>query len=832
MKVSWKTLGAFVDLAGVEPEEAARLLSLRTAPVEGVERLGGLSGVVTAKVLRVEPHPGADRLRLCTVDRGGGATQRVVCGAPNVAEGQAVVFAPVGTTLPNGLALERRKIRGVESEGMICAEDELGLGPDHDGILVLPEGTAPGLPAADVLGVSDAVLELDNTGITNRPDLWGGEGVARELAAVLGRPLRRLVVARADEALARATAPAFPVAIDDPADCRRYVALVVEGVRNGPSPAALSRAVEAAGLRSVDLLVDLTQATMLETGQPLHAFDLRAVRDGVRVRRAREGERLATLEGVERALSPEDLVIADAHGAPLALAGVLGGRGSGVREDTTSILLESAWFDPVRVRRTATRHGVRTDASARFEKSLDPEGALPAARRFLASLLEHVPGARVVRAASDAYPNPFPAVVVDLDHGLVNARLGFAAAGSPLPDEVVRDRLRSVGFACEPRPGGSRVSVPSWRATKDVSLPEDLVEEVGRLHGYEHVTAAPPEVPMVPTRVPEARTLERDGRTVLSPGLGYAEIASYAFYGPKDCERTGIDPEAHALLANPLSADQDRMQTTCVGNLLRAAAKNVPLLPEGEALRLCEWTRIFPPTPGPRRAVAREVRVVGLLRSEARAGAASGGPGAGDAASRAFLGVLEDLRTLLDRLGVEGVAVEEAGDAALDPALPAPAWLHPGRRAVLRAGGDLVAVAGALHPAVARAHGLEATGVAVAEANLDRALARGRSDDRYEGVPRFPEVPFDVSLVVPRRTIASAVAAVIEGAAPGAVKDVALFDVYEGPGIPEGHRSLAFRMRFADRKGTLSPKAVERLQGRVLDVLRRAGWKVRTADSP
>jgi phenylalanyl-tRNA synthetase beta chain len=292
MKVSWRWLLEMADLAGVDPEEVVRLLPLRVADVEGVERLGALDGVVTARVLEVEPHPGADRLRLCTVDHGSSTVQRVVCGAPNVAKGQVVCFARIGTTLPNGVTLKKAKIRGVDSEGMICAEDELGIGTDHAGIIVLPEGTPVGRPAAEALGVSDLVIDLNNSGLTSRPDLWGHAGVAREVSAVVGRALRLPAAEKAAAAVAAAPGSPFPVTIEAPDACRRYLALVLEGVVNGPSPAPLRRRLESLGLRSVDLLVDLTNLVMLEQGQPLHAFDLREVRGGrIVVRRARAGGR-------------------------------------------------------------------------------------------------------------------------------------------------------------------------------------------------------------------------------------------------------------------------------------------------------------------------------------------------------------------------------------------------------------------------------------------------------------------------------------------------------------------------------------------------------------
>ena len=824
MKVSWRWLSELVDLEGVSPDEAIRLLPLRVVDVEGVERLGGLDGVVTARVVKVEPHPGADRLRLCTVDRGEAssgavpagvpAPLRVVCGAPNVAEGQVVCFASVGVTLPGGVTLKKAKIRGVESEGMICAEDELGLGTSHDGILVLPPGTPLGIPVAEALGLADTVLDLNNSGLTNRPDMWGHVGVAREVAAIFSRHLRPPPIARAEAAVRAASGPELPVEIRDALDCRRYVGIVVEGLVNGPSPAALRRRLEGLGARSVDLLVDLTNLVLHEGGQPLHAFDLRALRGGrVIVRRAAAGERLVTLDGKDLALDPEDLVIADAEG-PVALAGVMGGQASAVRADTTSVLIESACFDAARVRRAAIRHGLRTDASARFEKSLDPAGALPAALRFVALALEHVPSAKVSRRPSDAFPRPYPSVVIDLPSELVRRRLGL-----DLPDGEIVARLESVGFRCERVPGGHRVTVPSWRATKDVALPEDLVEEVGRLHGYEHVVPTAPLAPMTPHRPSPARALERDARAVACLDLGYGEISAHAFHGAVEARRLGIDPERLLRLVNPLSAAEDRLQLTTAQNLLGAAARNQA---REAVLRLVEWSRVFPKADRAARSLPSETPVMGLLLAERDR--------RDDPRGEVFLAAKEDVRALLGRLGLPEVEVSDAGEAHLADALPPPAWLHPGRRAALRSGGVVVALVGEVRPEVAQAFALEGR-VALGEINLARALATGRPGGSYRPVPRFPEAPFDVAVIVPRKTPAAEVERILRGAAGKSVREVVLFDEYVGPGIPEGHRSLAFTVTFGDDAGTLEPKVLERLERRVVEVLGRAGFTVRTTSA-
>ncbi len=823
MKLSWRWLSELVDLAGVDPAEAARALTFKSAEVEGLERLGtGLDGVVTARVDRVVPHPNADRLRLCTVSTGAGAPVEVVCGALNVAEGQIVCFARVGLTLPGGLTLKKAKIRGVESEGMICAEDELGLGTNHDGIIVLPPGTPVGVPVSGPLGVGDAVLEVGNTAITNRPDLWGHVGFARELSAILSRPLRPPPTAKAEASLSAARAPALPVTIEDPAACRRYVGLVVEGVRNGRTPPALVRRLEALGLRSVDLLVDLTNLVMLETGQPLHAFDLREIRGGaVHVRSARPGEAFETLDGKALSLVSDDLVIADAERV-LALAGVLGGKASGVRADTTAILVESACFEAARTRRASIRHGTRTDASARFEKSLDPAGALPAALRYVELLLEHVPTAHVARAAADAHPRPFTPRSIDLAPDLVSRRLGI-----DVPVETSVRHLTALGFGVERAGAVLRVSVPSWRATKDVVLPEDLVEEVGRIHGYEHVKPIPLVGPLLPARPDPLRALERRGKTLLSLDLGYAEIASYVFHGLKECERTKIDPEACLRLRNPLSAEQDRLQVTTAQNLLRALVRNQAGTgqPGMGVRRLHEWTRVVRKADRRTPERATEIPVVGLGVAERER--------LDDAKGEVFLAAKEDVLALLARLGVTGAAASDAGDARLDDLGPLPAWLHPGRRAAVRHGGVVLALVGEVLPAVARAWDLAGT-AALGEIHLDRVLAAvaAAPATMYRPPPRFPFAPFDVAVIVDRKTPAALVADELRRSAPKAVRGVTLFDAYEGPGIPAGQRSLAFTVTFGDDDATLSPKTIEVLQARAIDALRKKGYTVRTADAP
>ncbi|MFM8980243.1 MAG: phenylalanine--tRNA ligase subunit beta [Planctomycetia bacterium] len=816
MRLSLRWLGELVDLSGLAPQQVADALTFHVAEVESVEAVGAaLDAVLTARVLTCVPHPGADRLRVTTVDRGDGVVRTVVCGAPNVAAGQVVCHAPVGATLPNGMTLALRPIRGVTSDGMLCAEDEMGLGSGHDGILVLDPATPLGRPVSQVLGLSDHVLEVGNTAITHRPDLWGHAGVARELAAVLGRKATFPGTPAADAALEAARGTAGPaVAIEDEAGCRRYVGLALEGLANGPSPARLRARLEAAGVRSVDLLVDLTQLAMLETGQPLHAFDLHQLAGTVRARRARAGERLVTLDGVERALQPDDIVIADEQRV-LALAGIMGGREGSVSGATTAVLLESACFEPGRIRRTSQRLGLRTDASARFEKSLDPLGCEGAARRFLQLVLEHCPQARLRGAASDVFPHPPAPLEVDLAYDRVRRRLG-----TRISDAEVRARLQALGFAIVETRDGVRARVPSWRATRDIRGPEDLIEEVGRTRGYGDIQPVAPVGALSPRRMPPARRAERKAASVLSLELGYAQATCYSFYAREDAERIGLAGVAHLALRNPLAADQDRLVLSTLPNLLKAAGRNLPREASG---RLWESTRLVAPGAGaPEGAPPVEVPMLGLLAFERDA--------VEDAGGRAYLGLLQDLRTLLARFGVPRPEVVE-GPARLHAALPLPSALHPGRTAHLRVGAQVVAVAGEVAPAVRRAYGLAGRQVhaEVLLAGLVACLEEGGRE--YRPVPRFPVAPFDVAVVVPRRTLAARVLEVVERALGEHGQGARVFDAYEGEGIPPGHRSLALTVDLLDREGTLAPAQAEGLRKAVLAALEQAGWSVRTAKS-
>ncbi|MDJ0521924.1 MAG: phenylalanine--tRNA ligase subunit beta [Planctomycetota bacterium] len=811
MKLSYRWLGEMVDLSEATPDKVEHKLTFHTAAIEDQESVGGgLGALVTGRVTAVRPHPNADKLRLCTVDVGT-AESEVVCGAPNVAEGQTIVYAPEGATLPGGpdgkpLTLERRAIRGVESCGMICSEREMGLGEDHDGILVLPEGTPVGVPFIEALAIEDTLFEVDNVSVTHRPDLWGHVGWGRELGALLRQPFEAPPVLDTD--VLPAEGEPFPIAIDDEQGCRRYVGIVIENLTNGPSPLPLRRRLESLGVRSIDLLVDLTNLVLLEQGQPLHAFDIRDVRGGeIRVRSATDGEVMTTLDGQQRSLTTEDLVIADGEG-PVAIAGVMGGENSEVRADTTAILLESATFDPVRIRRTATRLGLRTEASSRFEKSLDPELALQAALRFAYLVKEHVPEARFSRPLSDCYPRPYETRELWMPYALVRRRLGARIA-----DHRVRAILSSLGFGAREQGDGVHVTVPTWRNTKDIERPDDLVEEVGRVAGYHRIASVAPIAPMTPKRPRPVRALERRVASVLSLEQGYAEVKHRSFYSAHEAERIGLGDVDHLRVVNPSSEEHSHMIQTTAPEMLQTILRNQVREPSGH---VWEGARLFAP------------RTEGLPFEKAVFALATWAADE-DTPGERFLALVHDVRSLLSRLGVHDIMVANAEAPALDADLPAATWLHPGRTARVMHGDVTLAIVGEVLPAIARRYEI-AGKAALAEIDAEALLAaHGEGGMHYEPVLRYPVVPFDVAVIVPRTTPAGDVQRVMQEAVTGSIRGLHVFDVYEGENIPDGARSLALRCELFDRERTLSTKAADALRKRVTDALAEAGWTVRAS---
>jgi len=801
MKVSLDWLSTFVDL----PAQAAleERLTLAGLEIEEVLRTGpDLSAIRVGLVLERRPHPNADRLSVCSVDLGLGSSATIVCGAPNVAAGQKVAVAVPGVTLPDGTKLKKSKIRGEVSEGMICSARELGLGDDQAGILELDPGARIGAPLPEVFSSGETILDVEIT--PNRGDWVSMLGMAREVRALFGGPLR-LPPSEPPEGT-REAADDIRITIEDADGCYGYIGRVVRGVSVGPSPAWLAARLEAAGMRSINVVVDVTNFVMLEYGQPLHAFDLSSLRGAeIRVRRAQAGEKIATLDGATRALQSEDLVIADAERA-IAIAGVMGGAETEVRAATRDLLIESAHFAPARVRRTSKRLGLRSEASYRFERGVDPEGIARAADRA-ARLLAELAGGTVSRGrveARGASPKQGAEIALEPSHP---ARL----LGARFTTEEIVVLLSRVGVQARlDERGWLRCRVPSWR--NDIAIAEDLIEEIARIHGYDSIEPTLPLAALAPVSRPATLALADRTRDVLA-SAGLVEIRLLPSLFPEDLDALRL-PAGDVLrrgvqLANPMPGMGPLLCTTLLPGLLRAARRN--LSRQVEAVRIFEVGRVF------------LARARGELPEEPlRAGALvtrfeRANPWESATPVPAFFEAKGIAEKLLDELGHP--AVFHAGCDA--------PWLHPGASGELRSGDTVMCRLGELHPEVAAAFEINAP-CALVEVDLAALLAKPAEPARYREVSPYPAVRRDLAVLLESDRPAGEVLEAIRKTAGNMLVSAAIFDRYEGKGIPTGKVSIAFRLVFQRPDRTLLDAEVAKTTERVIEmVAQRFGGELR-----
>jgi phenylalanyl-tRNA synthetase beta chain len=738
-------------------------------------------GIRVARVEKVEPHPNAGRLCLATVDVGGGEQHTVVCGAPNIAPGQKVAFATVGARLIDGhtgrpATLKAAKIRGVESAGMVLSEKELGLSDSHEGILVLPENAPIGRPLSSIIG--ETALDLDLT--PNRPDLFSVLGVAREIAALTEEKWRDPSIQYT--ATGKPIKGRAAVEIEDPDLCPRYVAALVEDLRIGPSPAWMQERVIAAGLRPVNNVVDITNYVMLEMGQPLHAFDFARLRGGrIVVRRPKPGEKLRLLDGMLIELRDDMLVIADAEAA-VALAGVMGGIDSEVTNDTTTVLLESANFNGPNIRRTSRALKSRTDASTRFEKGLSRRLPPIAAQRAVKLMIE-LCGGRAADGLIDAYPRKDRDVRINVTKERIRRVLGV-----DLPAAKVRSVLHGLGFTCRVvAPNEYVVRVPDWRT--DVNIADDVIEELARIIGYDNLPTTLLSGELPHHRPTPLRDLRERARSILA-AAGMQEIITYSMTDMQTLLRVAGAEELAAnpplRLANPLSRDNEYARTTLRGDLLATLARNIR---GGQRLiALFEASRVYIPRPGD---LPHEIETVAGVIS-GRKPDRWGHPAAEPAAFYDAKGYVEHL---LSQVRVAAAFKETAAFAYL-----------PGRTAAVFVGGGQIGLLGQVHPRVAASFDIKAD-VCMFELNLEALLPHVPQAPVYEPVPPYPSVEEDIALIVPQDVPAARVLDIIK--AFPLVRAASIFDVYTGPPIPQGRKSLAISISFQAKDHTLNEKDPE-----------------------
>ncbi|MCE9616309.1 MAG: phenylalanine--tRNA ligase subunit beta [Lentisphaerae bacterium] len=792
MKVPISWLKEYVAFEAT-PEELAKRLTFSGVEVEGIHRLGeGLDGLVVGEIRRVEKHPGADKLVLCVVYDG--VTELpVVCGASNFKAGDKAAFAPVGAALPGGMRIEKRRVRGMESHGMLCAEDELGLSSDHSGILLVDGEVAAGTPLLAALGLPDVVLELEIT--WNRPDCLSIIGMAREVAALFGASLQLPDVGYAEAGpdvagLAR-------VAVSAPERCARYTARVLQGMQLGPSPDWMQRRLKRCGVRPISNIVDVTNYVMLECGQPLHAFDHTRLADqSVVVRCASAGESMHTLDGIERRLTPEMLLITDAR-RPVALAGVMGGAGSEILDTTRDVLLESASFDAPGTHRTSVALGLATESSHRFERGVDPELADWASRRAVGLMLQTAGGV-AARGVIDVYPGKAQPRRVTCRFARCQALLGIDVGA----DEICRI-FTSLGLAVEGRDvGACTVRVPSFR--RDIEIEADLIEEVARMHGLEQVPDAVPHG-TVSMGVDDSRPWARQRCREKLAALGLREILNYSFMAEKSLDRVGgDDPARRVILPNPVSSDHGVLRPALLPQLLLTLGHNMSR--QVADAGFFEMGRVFTQS-GDGSLQEAEHLALGLMGKAGRSGLDG---------HRAVTS--EDMFLWLK--GVLETLCRAQMGAMLELAPSAHGVMEPGWCFTLTAGGQVLGTAGLVRRDL-RDEWRISEPVGVAEMVLEPLLEQADRPRSFAAVPVYPAISHDVALIVAEDVRHESIVSVIRAAGPSELTQVNLFDIYRGEAVGAERKSLAYSLVYQSGERTLTDEEANQYDERIRQALKR-----------
>jgi phenylalanyl-tRNA synthetase beta chain len=792
MIVTYNWLKEFVDF-DLPPGELADLLTMLGLEVERIEPRGeGLDSVVVAQVLEKIPHPNADNLSLCKVNNGQEILD-IVCGARNFQAGDKVALAQIGTVLPGDFRIKRSKIRGEESFGMLCSEKELGLSDESSGIIVLPSDLEPGVPIFEALGLKDTILEIGLT--PNRADCLSIIGVAREIAAKLG-----VVVKYPGHAVEEKGADITTVAaliVEDPQLCPRYTARYISGCKIGPSPGWLVNRLKAVGLRPINNVVDVTNYVLMEYGHPLHAFDFDRLAGGkIIVRRALDGERFTTLDGQERTLKISDLTIRDAERA-VALAGIMGGENSEISEESTNILLESAYFNPSSTRLTSKRLGMHTDASHRFERGADINILIRAIDRA-ASLMADLAGGTVAGGVLDIYPKKFSTKRITARVEMINRTLGLHLSG-----EAIRGIFHNLEFISDIiEPGIFEVCVPSFRV--DIEREIDLIEEIARLNGFENIPVTMPKARVFSDLPPRRQRLEKRLKNLLAD-QGFNEVINFSFIAPDAFDKIMFDAEdprrVTVRLRNPLVEEQSVMRTTLLPSLLETASQNISYRELDQ--RIFELRRIYLPKEG-QELPAEPLYLAGLLTGKREAEGWNQGIYPVDFFDAK--GVVENIFNAF-----------QLADISYSADKPEK-FFHPGKACNIFLGDEPVGSLGELHPDVQERFGIEQS-VYYFEINVEHLVVHSRDIASVSPPSRFPDTIRDIAMLIADEVPFMTVRECVTALRIKEIEEVGIFDLYRGEHIPPGQKSIAIRLRYRSHDRTLTDDEVARLHERVINQL-------------
>ncbi len=803
MKVSLSWLKDYVTI-DVDVVKLAEALTMAGLEVDGlVDRYAYLDRVVVGRIVEIAPRSHAETLSLCRVDVGNGI-KPVVCGATNIKEGDLVPMALPGAQLPSGETIEAGRMRGQASEGMLCSEAELALGMDSSGILLLPETAKPGLGVAVALSLSDTIIEFDLT--PNRSDCLSIIGIAREVAAILKTPLKypKVKLPPGETPIEELSS----VTIEAPDHCPRYAARVVTDVNIGPSPFWLQDRLHSVGLRTINNVVDVTNFVLMEMGQPLHAFDFdRLAEHRIVIKTAQEGQAFTTLDGVERTLGSDMLMICDGKG-PVALAGIMGGLESEIEDQTTRVLIESAYFNPITTRRTAKRLGLNTESSHRFERGVDPVGVRRALDRA-AQLMAELAGGKLAEGVIDVYPRPIPERVIDLSVKRTNRLLG-----TRLSQDDVGAYLKSVELDVEPLDKDRlRVVPPTFRV--DITRPEDLMEEVARLRGYDQIPTTHP-VSHVVARKPDKKLRVRDRLWQLLAGCGFLEIVTYSFIRRDACDQLLLhdqDPRRQMVsILNPLTEDQAVMRSSLLPGLLATMYRNSKQ--RNENLRIFELGKVFLYTTPDE--LPEEIEMISGLWTGAR-----------------HVKTWHSKESKVDFYDMKGVVEAVCAGLNIAGVRFAPLtgtdfpYLRSGYAAQIQVGNERLGAVGELSGEVLRNFGLNQVAYCF-DLNFDRLVDHVSEEKRTKALSRFPATTRDMALILSNSIEAQALLDFMEAMGQVLVEGVEIFDIYTGSPIPQGKKSIGLRFTYRSFERSLTDSEVNEIHDTITrEVLKKFSARLR-----
>jgi len=783
MKVPMSWFNDYTNVDGILPREYAEALTLTGSKVETVENMGAdIKNVVCGKILEITEHPDSDHMVICKVDVGDEVLQ-IVTGAPNVKVGQIVPVAKNDSYLPGGVHIKTGKLRGVESFGMLCSHEELGLSesdlswePEY-GILVLPEDTKIGMDIKDFFGLNEEVIEFEIT--SNRPDCFSVIGLARETAATFKKPFTVPVPTYNENS--ENIADTISVSVENPDKCLRYTAKMIKNVKIGPSPAWMVRRLKASGIRSINNIVDITNYILLEYGQPMHAFDLRHLAGGkIVVRNAADGEVIKTLDEQDRTLNSNDLVIADAEKA-VAIAGVMGGFNSEIEEDTTTVVFESATFDAVSVRLTAQKAGLRTEASSRYEKGLDVNNTIPAINRAC-QLVEELGCGEVVGGMIDVVGNVKAPTVLPFRPEKINAFLGI-----DISKEEMAGYLTTIEFGVDLEK--MEITVPSFRP--DIEAEADVAEEVARFYGYNKIpTTLIANSETTKGSYSPIQKFRKDLSNMLT-AQGMYEIYTFTFIGENEFDKLNLSKESPfrnaVRIRNPLGEDTSIMRTTMLASMLETISYNYNR--KNEEARLFEISKTYIPTEPGKLPNEPEKLAIGMYGKDMD-----------------FFDLKGAVEEIIDGLNIKGITWQRL---ATCPSL------HPGRSAALMVGDTQIGILGQVHPTVCKNFGID-TDCFVAEIDVLPLFENVNDNIKYKALPKFPAAERDIAVLVDKTALVGDLEATIAKASGQLLESIKLFDVYEGDRIPEDKKSVAFAISFRAADRSLTSEEVNKVFNKIV----------------